>query len=165
VEELAGVFEEVEEATRILEWRGLGLCFPTEDMLVRNWSAQAEPDEYLEVRYCYQRGLEWAEGARDKTRERGRFYVDYWVYRLQFGVDWMHTIEEVRRAAGAEAEGKLATALTCAERALSFAVRAAEAYTRAVRNQSDRASVALINEYGIKMLRTRIEGLRSQRAE
>ncbi len=157
VYEMLGAFRELEEATALLEWDALGLGFPSEDMLMKNWKATLDPEEFRDVQDCYRRALEWALRARTKSAARGRFYADYWVDRLQFGIDWLATIAEVRRAAISESQGQQEETQvhTCA--ALNHALSATEAYVRAARNQSDRASIAIINHYGIRRLRDKLE--------
>ncbi len=87
-----------------MEWHALGFAFATPRMMMKHWTPAPIPDEWREDRRSYQRALEAARRARGKSAATGRNYLDYWVGRLEFAVDYFNTVEAVRRAAMAESK-------------------------------------------------------------
>ena len=156
VEEMLTVFREVERTTVALEAHGLGLTFPVPGMLTKHWTPQPISDELIEDRQGYQRALDAARRAHEKTQLSGQNYVDYWIGRLQFGIRYLDMIGAVRRAAIAEADGKPTEALRHSETALATARQALEAYADVVRDQSDRGAIAVMNEYVYRPLEEKV---------
>lgn len=156
VEEMLTVFREVERTTVALEAHGLGLTFPVPGMLTKHWTPQPISDELIEDRQGYQRALDAARRAHEKTQLSGQNYVDYWIGRLQFGIHYLDMIGAVRRAAIAEADGKPTEALRHSETALATARQALEAYADVVRDQSDRGAIAVMNEYVYRPLEEKV---------
>lgn len=153
LEEMLGMFVELEAASRVLEWNGLGLSFPLPWMMSFNWDAKLQPDQHTEARLCYQRALGWVCLAKDKTRSVRSVYIDYWIGRLEFAVHYMKTIEAVRRAAGAEEINDITGMRGLVDIALENARKGIEAYARVAMDQSDRAWIAVLNEYVYRYLR------------
>src|SRR5206468_6160992 len=71
VEPMLTVFREVEAATRLLEWHGLGLAFPVPGMMLKHWTPGPLPAELVEVRAAYRRGQHAARQARGATTPAG----------------------------------------------------------------------------------------------
>ena len=160
VADMLTVFREVEEATVLLEWHGLSLGFPVPGMMSKHWTAAPMPEEWGTVRACYVRGLEAARTAVEESRPSGRWYAEYWVGRLTFGVEYLNAVEAFREAAIAEDAGKREEALHGAERSLGHARRALEAYAAVARDQSDRGAIAVMNEYVYRVMKGKVEELR-----
>ncbi len=156
IEEMLTMFREVERTTVALEAHGLGLTFPVPGMLIKHWTPQPISDELIEDRQGYQRALDAAHRAREKTQSSGQNYVDYWIGRLQFGIRYLDMIGTVRRAAIAEADGKAAEALQHSETALAAARQALEAYADVARDQSDRGAIAVMNAYVYRPLKEKV---------
>ena len=156
IEDMLTTFREVEATTVALEAHGLGLTFPVPGMLTKHWTPQPMSDELVEDRQGYQRALEAACRAREKTQPSGRNYVDYWIGRLKFGVGYLDMISAVHRAAIAEADRKAAEAVQQAEAALATARQALEAYAHVVRDQSDCGAIAVMNEYVYRPLKEKV---------
>lgn len=159
VEEMLTMFREVERTTVALEAHGLGLTFPVPGILTKHWTPQPISDELIEDRRGYQRALDAAHRAREKTESSGQNYVDYWIGRLQFGIRYLDMIGTVRRAAIAEADGKPTEALRHSQTALATARQALEAYADVVRDQSDRGAIAVMNEYVYRPLKEKVAAL------
>ena len=117
------------------------------------------PAELIEYLQGYQRALNAARRAQEKSHPSGHSYVDYWMGRLEFGIGYLEMIAAVRSASIAEAEGKAAEALHHAQVALDFARRALEAYARVARDQSDRGAIAVMNEYVYRPLKAKVAAL------
>jgi hypothetical protein len=165
VEDMLAVFREVEAATVALEDHGLGLTFPVPNMLLHHWRADPFPPALAEDRRTYRRALDAARRALAKAAPAGRPYVDYWVGRLEFGIGYLDTIEELHRAARAEADKDLAEAARLAGSALATFRRALEAYARVARDQSDRGTLATLAELAYRPLRDRAAQMKKKAAE
>ncbi|MBP1990836.1 hypothetical protein [Paenibacillus eucommiae] len=152
LEEMLGMFIELEAASKVLEWDGLGLSFPLPWMMSFNWDTKLQPDQYTEVSSCYQRALGWVYLAKDKTRNVQSVYIDYWIGRLEFAVHYMNTIEAVRLAACAQEINDVNRTRELVDIALEKAKKGIEAYARVARDQSDRAWIAVLNEYVYRYL-------------
>ena len=161
-EEMVTVFREVERTTVALEAHGLGLTFPVPGMLTKHWTPHPMSDELLEDRQGYQRALDAAFRAREKTQPSGQSYVDYWIGRLEFGIGYLDMIAAVRRAAIAESDKKHDEAIQQAQTALATTCQALEAYVHIARDQSDRGAIAVMNEYVYRPLKEKIAALQKQ---
>lgn len=74
-------------------------------------------------------------------------------------VDYMDAGEAVHRAAAAEAAKKSAEASKYAEPDLAKARRALETYAWVARDQADRGTTAVMNEYVYRPLKAKVAGL------
>jgi hypothetical protein len=156
------VFREVEAATVALEDHGLGLTFPVPNMLLQHWRPAPFPPALAEDRNVYRRALDAAHRARTKSTASGRPYVDYWIGRLEFGIGYLDTIENLHRAARAEADKKSAEAADMAASALNSFRSALEAYARVARDQSDRGTLATLAELAYRPLRDKAARLKTK---
>jgi hypothetical protein len=93
----------------------------------------------------------------------GRPYVDYWIGRLEFGIGYLDTIEELHQAARAEADKKPAETRRRAESALATFRAALEAYARVARDQSDRGTLATLAEFAYRPLKAKVASLMEAR--
>ena len=164
IEDMLTTFREVEGTTIALEDHGLGLTFPVPGMLTKHWTPQAMSDELVEDRQGYQRALDAAYRALEKTQPSGQSYVDYWIGRLRFGVGYLDMIAAVRCAAIAEADGKPTEAIQHAETALAITHQALETYADVARDQSDRGAIAVMNEYVYRPLKEKIAALQKDQS-
>ncbi|MGZ5566133.1 MAG: alpha-glucuronidase family glycosyl hydrolase [Limisphaerales bacterium] len=144
VADMLTVFHEVEAATKTLEWNGLGLTFPTPQMIMQHWTPGELSAELKSVTTHYQSALGAANNAFRKSNNP---YIAYWIGRLKFGIDYMHTIEAVRAAATAESVNNSSLALDEAKRALGLITAALTNYSSIARDRSDLGAIATINEF------------------
>ena len=166
VDDMLDVFREVEAVTVSLEWHNLTFAFPVPNTLLKfHWSSRPMSPELVENRRGYGRALVAAKRARAKTTEAGRDYVDYWVGRLEFAVEYLNAVEAVRLAAKADRDKDRAESVRQAELALSAARRSIEAYARVARDQSDRGAIAQLNEFVYRPLQRKLAALRGQTQE
>ena len=159
VEDMLKVFSEVETATVLLEWHGLGLAFPVPGMIMQHWGPKPLEVELQEVCRSYERALEAARRAIQKSSEAGISYISYWMGRLEFGITYLAMVEAVRNAAIAEAGAKPSEALKHAQAALSLCIKALKAYARVARDQSDRGAIATMNEFVYRPLKVKVAEL------
>ena len=159
VEDMLTVFREVEATTIALEDHGLGLTFPVPGMIMKHWTPTPIPEALKSDREGYRRALEAARKALGHASERGRPYVEYWIGRLEFGIGYLDTVEAVRLAAIAEADGNAEEAVAHARRAVGSARAALEAYAGAVKDRSDLGAIAVLNEYVYRPLCAKLREL------
>lgn len=164
IEDMQKVFREVEAATVILEWNGLGFAYTSPEMLLQHWKPGSLSPQLESVSTHYQSALDAARAALGKTRLAGKPYVNYWVGRLEFGLDYMATVAAVRRAATAESKHDYAAACKEAEAALKLSSRSLEAYAQVARDRSDKGAIAVMNEYVYRPLRAKVAELKVKAA-
>lgn len=156
IEDMLTVFREVEAATVLLEWHGLGLTFPVPGMMMKHWVPGGFSSELMSVRHHYQIALEAAARVPAKSRKTGKGAAEYWVGRCKFGIAYLDSLEAVRKAATAEQNRRPKDALHSANEALAATRRALEAYANIARDQSDRGAIATMNEYVFRPLRDKV---------
>ena len=159
------VFREVEDVTKDMEWHELGFGFAVPGMMMKHWTPEPMPDDLLEDRRGYQRALEAARRAGSKVAATGRCYVDYWVGRLEFAVDYLNAVEAVHRAAIADQRKDRLETLRQTEIGLGATRRALEAYARVARDQSDRGAIAQLNEFVYRPLKAKRAALQTPAGE
>jgi len=162
MEEMLEVFRIVEETTAGLEWHGLFISFPVPCMLMDNWKDNPALPEILADRERYRVALSLAKKALKKLQGQGYDYVEYWVGRLEFTVNYLDAYEYVTLAGMAEHAGRYKEALEFGENAQKSGVKAAKAHARIVHDQSDRGMLAHLNENVIRALWKKLEGLRME---
>jgi hypothetical protein len=159
-DDMLEVFHAVEAVTVNLEWNNLGFSFPVPGMMMKHWKPGPMPVDLIQDRQGYEKALQAATRAlREADRPRRADYVDYWVARLKFAVDYLNAVEAVHRAATAEAKKDRTATLREAELALSDVRQALEAYARVARDQSDRGAIATLNEYAYRPLKNKVAEL------
>lgn len=167
VPDMMRVFSEVEAATVTLEWHGLGLTephglgltFTTPNMITRQWVPQPISAELKSVTMAYQTALDAAQRALRRTEPTGQEYINYWIGRLKFGISYMRTIEAVRAAATADAAMDTNGAIRETVRALDLVTNGLTSYANVARDRSDKAAIAVMNEYVVRALQRKIEVL------
>jgi hypothetical protein len=165
VDDMLKVFSEVEAATVTLEWNGLGLTFTDPAMMMKHWSAGELSPELKSVTPRYQAALDAAKRGLAKSRDSGKPYVNYWIGRLQFGIDYMNAIEAVKSAATLESKTDIDGAIKEGSRAIDLMKHALEAYASVARDRSDKGAIAVMNEYVYRKLITKVEALKESIAK
>ncbi|MFH1007771.1 MAG: hypothetical protein V1800_09750 [Candidatus Latescibacterota bacterium] len=160
VEEMLTAFHEVEAVTVNLEWKNLSFSFPVPGMMMKFWKPGPMSADLIEDRAGYRRALEAARQAQEKATTSGRPYVDYWVGRLQFAAGYLDAVEAVTLAATAEAANNPGQTLEYTQAALGMARQSIEAYARVAQDQTDRGTIAVLNEYVFRPLKAKVAELR-----
>jgi hypothetical protein len=148
-------YRELEAVTLGLEWHGLGVTFFTPDMMMKHWKRGAMATELVEDRRGYERALAAVRRAQTRSNGAAPGYLEYWVGRLEFGIQYLDAVEKVRNAATAEAEQRYAAALNETTAALESARHAIETYAGVAKDRSDVAAVAMMNEFVYRPLRAK----------
>lgn len=141
---LIGMLQEVELATRILEWEQLSFSFPTPRMLMQHWHPDSAGEPFISIRQSYERALAWAEKLTQYSHARGQTFAAKWVERLRFAVFYLLTVETLGLAAKAEQEGSLAQAAALAGQAEQRLQTAITAHLAAAAQHSEAGVLACL---------------------
>jgi len=167
-------FRELEAVTRSLEEFSMSLSFPEPGMMMKYWTADSFTIHFAQDREGYRRALSAVRRAGEPPRPEGRAMIDYWIHRLQFGIQYLDTIEAVSKAAAAEAaagearesgdhkraQTLLADAVDHTHSAIEKARSAIETFARVAKDRSDCGAVAIMGEYVCRALERRLHDLR-----
>jgi len=159
IADMLTVFHEVEAVTANMEWNQLGFAFAIPRMMMKHWKPAPVAADLLGDRQGYQRALAAAREALPKASAGGRGYVEYWIGRLEFAVDYINAAEALHRAAMAEAKKDHAGSLREAEEGLADLRQGIEAYARVAQDQSDRGAIAILNEFAYRPLKAKVAAL------
>ena len=113
-------------------------------------------DELKSVAPHYEAALAAAQRASRLTKPSGKRYVDYWIGRLEFGIDYMNAIEAVHSAATAESAKDVAGAMRETTRAVELVRHGLTAYANVAQDRSDKGAIAVMNEYVYRPLRAKV---------
>lgn len=174
VPDMLTLFAELQEVTRHLNGHGLGLTFPVPSMITKHFSPGSLSKDLVQDREGYRRALAAANMAREKSSDRGRPYVQYWIGRLKFGIGYIDCIEATKQLANAKSQLELAQekaneaevadrhrdVAACAEKALQTSVDMLNWLASVARNQSDRGAIAVMGEYVYRPLRKQVQQTR-----
>ena len=125
-------------------------------MVMKFWVAGPTPGYLQQLHAQYEQALSAARRAEADSTPEGRWYASYWVGRLEFALGFTETVEAVERAATAEAAQNPAECRKETQQALQTLTHAAEAYIRVARTRTDVGAIAVLNEYGIRSLKTKL---------
>lgn len=164
IADMMQVFREVEVATTILEWHGLGLTYTAPGMMMKHWTPDELAPELKHVESRYQSAHAAAVKALGESSELGKPYVKYWIGRLEFGIDYMGAIEAVHAAAKAEASGNCVNTLRNATRALSLLEEGLSSYASVAQDRSDKGAIAAMNQDAHRPLRAKLVSLKKSDA-
>ncbi len=159
VDEMFDMYSEVQRATIMLEQNRFTLAFPAPNMIMRSWMAEPYPPALVEIRDAYRNALEFARKARSMSEDDRAGYIDYWIGRLDFGIEYLNCIESLRKGALAEAAGTNDEALRHARAAVEQSRVATEAYAAVVQDQSDIGAIAVMNEHVYRPLQKKVAEL------
>ena len=173
VPDMLTLFAELEDVTRHLNGHGLGLTFPVPSMITKHLTPGPMSNELVKDRDGYQRALAAGRRAVEKSNDRGRPYVAYWIARLEFGIGYIDCIEAARQLADAKSALELAqgegneeviavrrrAAVTRAQVALQIARDMLDDLASVARNRSDVGAIAVMNEYVFRRLQEQLAQL------
>ena len=154
----------IETATLLLEKHALSFAFPVEGMMMKHWTNKPLGKELFEVQAKYAQALSSVKLAREKTTAERRSLQDYWIGRLQYGIDYIEAAHLLHQAALAESQGNRALALEHAQSALAKAMGGIEEYSRVAADQSDRGAIAMMGELVYRPLKRKVGELQSASA-
>ena len=125
--------------------------------MMKHWTPKPLSTEILAVQKRYEQALAAVRSAREKTQAAKRNAQDYWIGRLEYGIQYMEAAGLLHEGALADSQGRRADALRHTERALAKAVSGIEAYARVARDQSDRGAIAMMGDLVYRPLKAKVE--------
>ena len=142
-------------------------------MITKHLTPGPMSNELVKDRDGYQRALAAGRRAVEKSNDRGRPYVAYWIARLEFGIGYIDCIEAARQLADAKSALELAqgegneeviavrrrAAVTRAQVALQIARDMLDDLASVARNRSDVGAIAVMNEYVFRRLQEQLAQL------
>jgi hypothetical protein len=166
-------FREIESVTTALEDHGMGLTFPWPGMMMQHWTPEPLTKARPEDRAGYQRALDTVRRVPLPARPEGQAYVQYWIGRLEFAVQYLDAVQAVKDAAIAEqaandakAKGDsqdyknhLAEAVRLADVAHTTTVQAIESFAAVAKNRADLGAIAVLAEYAYRPLKNKASEL------
>lgn len=163
VQPMQKVFQAVEKTTEILSVTNF--AFPADwpiatpanpgGMLMKHMMVGEMPPVMEKARRSYLKALGWAQKARKASNVAGRWYVDFWIGRLEFAAAYIACAQDVQRIANAQKKKDHVLFTRLADRALQTLEGGLKAYVKVVRNQTDIGAIAVVNEFAYRPLKIR----------
>lgn len=159
-----------EVSTRV--WKAMELCQqasvlltrndPTLDllsaeMLLKQQRNEPPPAWWTEVRDHYLNAMNEMYRANTRAREGGRAYTLYHARRFEFAFQYMNCLIAVRKAGVAKAQSNDDVRVTELETAVEAIYGSLNALAAVARSSTDRAVIALLNEYGYRPLKKELD--------
>lgn len=159
---MLAALEQLERATELLEWNGLGFAFPVPGMMMKHWTSEPLPAAFKDIRNAYTSARLFTKDAIAVSSPPGRRKLTYWDRRLQFGIEYLDAVTELRAAAAAEKAGSFDETLTHTARALDKVRSSLSAYASVVTDQSDVGAIAVMNEFVYRPVRDKLKEINSR---
>jgi len=160
MEPMLDALGQVEKATLLLEQHALSFAFPVKGMMMKHWTEKPLPTQIMEVKTSYEQALASVRAARAKVPASKRKALDYWIGRLEYGIQYIEAAALLHDGALAQSRGNRSEALRDAEQALAKTVTGLESYARVAQDQSDRGAIAMMGELVYRPLKAKVEELR-----
>jgi len=151
-------FEQIEQATSLIDENDLGFSFPVPNMIMKHYAgSDPVPEWWGKAKGHYLAAMDEMYRVNTRTREGNRAFSLYLARRCEFGAEYFNCVEAVRKAAIAKAAGDKETQLTELEKAVESLHTALNAMAAIARSNSDRGVIAVLNEYGYRPLKKELE--------
>lgn len=145
--------ELVEQATRLVMQHDDALATPAPDMILKHYTLDEPlPEWWGQARDNYLNAMNEMYRANTRAREGGRSYTLYLARRYEFGFEYMNCLQAVRKAGIAKRQGDSAAQIAELEKAIESMYGGLNALAAVSRSQSDRGTIALLNEFGYRAL-------------
>lgn len=142
-----------EETTRLILAVNQTFAAPAPDMILKHYAADEPPPEWWsKARDNYLGAMNEMYRANTRAREGARSYTLYLARRYEFGMEYMNCLIAVRSAGIAKRKGDKETQIAELEKAIESIYGGLNALAAVSRSPSDRATIALLNEYGYRAL-------------
>jgi hypothetical protein len=140
-------FDMIAQAAKLIQDNDPNIGIPNATMLLRHLeSKEALPAWITEVKTLYTNAMSEMYRANTRAREGARSLTLYHAKRLEFAMHYFTAIESLYKA-----HDKAARAESL-EAAVESIYNALNAYSDVARDSSDRGAIALVNEFGYRVL-------------
>jgi hypothetical protein len=148
----------VAEAVAILETNEPDFDFPAADVLLRHYGADHPPPAWWnEVRDRYLAAMNEMYRANTRARDGGRSFTLYLARRYEFAFELINCLEAARKAGLARRAAQADLHVSELEKAVESANAALGALAAVARSQTDRATIAVLNDFAYRPLVKQLE--------
>ncbi len=152
-ERVALAFSLIEQATRVIDEHDQGFAYPAPNVVMKHYGAtEAPPAWWTETSGLYASAMNEMYRAHDRAHPRGRPYLRYFCKRLEFAIEHLASIDALRRAGAAKAQGNQTEQIAQLERAVESMYNALSALSEVARDSGDLGTIAMLNEFGYRPL-------------
>ncbi len=153
-------FEMIERATDLIDRHDFLFAYPNPDLVLKHYAATEPPPAWwAEVKQLYTEAMNEMYRGNTRARAGSRPFTLYYAKRFEFALHYMSCVEAVRAAGVARHANQPDQQLAQLELAAEALYNALSAYSDVARDPSDRAVIAVLNEFGYRPLQQEIERL------
>ncbi|MSR59949.1 MAG: hypothetical protein EXS05_20310 [Planctomycetaceae bacterium] len=159
-------FAAIEKATALLQTKSTRFAVPAPDMLMSLYTQQGAHGEqtlpdpvWAEARDLYLAAMNEMYRANQRSAEGGRAYTLYFARRYEFAYEYFNVLEALALAGIAKRDGKVDEQRSKLEAAVESMHAGLSALAAVARSNSDRAVIAVLNEYGYRPIKRELEGV------
>ena len=151
-------FEQVEEATNLIEQGEVGFGWPQQRMVINVYTSSDPVPEWLsKSEGLLHSASDELYRVNTRARDGNREFSLYLARRYEFAAGYLGALATVRKAGIAKAKGDQETQLAELEKAVESLHTALNALAAVARSNSDRGVIAVLNEYGYRPLKKELE--------
>lgn len=146
-------FEKLQQATELIDQHDIGFTFPVPGVVMKQYaSTEPVPRWWKEASDLYAGAMNEIYRANDRSLLPGRPYLRYLAKRCEFALEYLASIEALRKAALARQAHNSAEQVAQLEASVESMFNALNALGEVARDNSDRGVIAVLNEYGYREL-------------
>lgn len=150
---VALAFTQLEQATTLIAEQDADFATLSPDMVMKHYAAaEAPPEHWQKLQDLYVGAMNEMYRAHDRSHPRGRPYLRYYCKRLEFALEYVGSVQALRRAGAAKAAGEQETHVAELEKATESMYNALSALSEVARDSGDRAAIAVLNAWGYRPL-------------
>ena len=126
------------------------------------WQASPIPEQLDRDKEMYRQALAAVRQARQASTPAGYAFLDYYIGRLVFSVRYLNAVDSIRQAGLAAKSNRTAEAVQSLDQTLREVSAGLEAYAQVARDNSDRGTIAILNEYAYRSVKATRRKLAAQ---
>ncbi|MBX9789677.1 MAG: hypothetical protein K2Y37_12240 [Pirellulales bacterium] len=150
---VALAFSQLEQATALIDEQDAGFAAVAPDMVIKHYAAaEAPPERWQKLQDLYVVAMNEMYRAHDRSHPRGRPYLRYYCKRLEFAVEYVGSVQALRRAGAAKKSADQETLIAELEKAIESMYNALSALSEVARDSGDRGAIAMLNAWGYRPL-------------
>lgn len=147
-------FAMIEEASQLIDQNERGFAAPAKDVVLKHALDKETPAWWKKAGELYAGAMDEMYRANTRARDGGRTYLLYHAKRLEFAVHLMDCLGALRLSGVAKGKKEIDQQAAQLEKAVEAMHNALSALSEVSRSGSDRASIALLAEFGYRPLQT-----------
>jgi hypothetical protein len=150
---VALAFTQLEQATTLIAEQDADFATLAPDMVMKHYAAaEAPPEHWQKLQDLYVGAMNEMYRAHDRSHPRGRPYLRYYCKRLEFALEYVGSVQALRRAGAAKAAGDGEAHVAELEKATESMYNALSALSEVARDSGDRGAIAVLNAWGYRPL-------------